>query len=138
MKTSKERRREERWPVTLLVKCLVSNKEDAFESEMWAKDVTEKGLKLEWKPGFNAAVSAGARARIRTDDVHFEAGRPVTVRDLFYDDDGSPALRGKITWAKKEEEDGWSVGVKFTGAGRSREIAETLHDFVGIVKAEPA
>jgi hypothetical protein len=140
MKNPKDRRHASRWPVAVLVKCQMSAwKDDAFESEMWAKDVNQDGMKLEWARGLVPAWASngksGAVSR-RYEDATFARGRKVTIQDLFYDDAGSPPVEGRICWARRApSSDNWCLGIRFTGAGRrSKASSGAFQDFLTIVQ----
>ena len=106
MKRSRERRKRKRWQVAVLVRCSLPKYEnEVFEMEMWAKDVNEKGMKLEWTKGLNVSqLSTNNRKAphtIRFEDLDFKKGENIKIQDLFYDDDGSPFMEGKISWARR-------------------------------------
>lgn len=137
----KERRRKKRWKVAVLVRCsLPKLSDDVFEMEMWAKDVNEKGMQLEWTRGLNAShLSKGMANRpqsVRFEDLDFSKGDKVKVQDLFYDDEGSPFIEGKISWARKSSANGnWALGVQFLEPQKqNREMAGAFKDFLSIVK----
>lgn len=141
MKTAKERRKGKRWKVAVLVRCsLPKISEEAIEMEMWAKDVNEKGMQLELARGLNVAHLDGkqksANHPLRFDDIDFSKGSTVKVQDLFYDDDGSPFIEGKITWARRSAANGnWSLGVKFEDAKKQpKALLGAFKDFISIVK----
>lgn len=141
MGSTKERRRKKRWKVAVLVRCsLPKLSDDVFEMEMWAKDVNEKGMQLEWSRGLNAShLNKGASDRpqsVRFEDLDFSKGDKVKVQDLFYDDEGSPFIEGRITWARKASANGnWALGVKFLEPQKqSSEMAGAFKDFLSIVK----
>lgn len=141
MKT-KERRRKKRYPVAVLVRCSLPKFEnEIFELEMWAKDVNEKGLKLEWSRGLSVSqltkVDGGTEAHnVRFDDVSFSKGDVVKIQDLFYDDDGSPFIDGKISWARKSSDaDKWNLGIVFSDPKRQpKELIGAFKDFISVVK----
>lgn len=144
MKILKERRSAVRWPLTVLVKCLVSDREDGVESDMWAKDVSEKGMRLESTEGSGLPPVFKREFSSRADDLPFEKGRVITVQDLFYDDDGSHTMKGKILWVRHTaSDDHWALGIRFTGiTQRSKNLIHTFQDFLNVVKtstrAKPA
>jgi hypothetical protein len=140
MKSSlKDRRIATRWPVTVLVKCMVSEKENTFLSEMWAKDVNEKGMRLESVHGIGPKAYRGEdQEELREgDELHFQPGTEIAVQDLFYDDEGTPMLKGKVSWAHQTpKKNAWALGVKFTSKDKhSREVIGTLQEFVDVVKS---
>lgn len=138
MKSAQERRTSTRWPVTVLVTCTVSEKDKTYMAEMWARDVTEHGMRLQTVPGIKPIAMRkpkSEKAR-RGDDLNFERGLKITVQDLFYGDEGSPMLKGKVSWVKKLGDKGWSVGVQFTDhSKRTREIIRTFQDFINIIRS---
>jgi hypothetical protein len=142
MKDGKERRRKKRWKVAVLVRCAIPKFSDkTFEMEMWAKDVNEKGMQLEWTKGLNVTQiqTEGKEAiskSVRFDDVSFIKGAKVKVQDLFYDDDGSPFIEGKILWARQASNSGnWSLGVQFNDAKKQPQaLLGAFQDFLSIVK----
>jgi hypothetical protein len=141
-KSSKERRRMKRWKVAVLVRCSVPKfSSDVFEMEMWAKDVNEKGMQLEWSRGLTVShVNPDDRSEpnknIRFEDMEFTKGSKILVQDLFYDDEGSPFLEGKISWVRRPTSEGnWGLGVEFAkGENQSKELLSTFKDFLSIIK----
>jgi hypothetical protein len=107
---------------------------------MWAKDVNDKGMQLEWARGLNVAQISSDGEEIeskplRFEDVDFTKGATVKVQDLFYDDDGSPFIEGKITWAKKLPNGNWALGVLFEDAKKQPQaLLGAFQDFLSIVK----
>ncbi len=142
MKTGKERRKGKRWKVAVLVRCsLPKISDEVVEMEMWAKDVNEKGMQLELSRGLNVAhlehkQHKDADHAIRFDDIDFTKGSAVKVQDLFYDDDGSPFIEGKITWARRSAANGnWAIGVQFEDAKKQpKALLGAFKDFISIVK----
>lgn len=109
--------------------------------EMWAKDVNEKGMQLEWARGLGAAKLSAHKVpldtqSIRFDDVKFEKGAKIMVQDLFYDDDGSPFMEGVVLWAKQVPASGsWALGIKFVK--NDKQTADQLgafKDFLSIIR----
>jgi len=142
-KSGKERRKNKRWKVAVLVRCAIPKYgEEQFDLEMWAKDVNEKGMQLEWSRGLNAShigghdgAAAGRKEPIRFDDVNFEKDSMLKVQDLFYDDDGSPFIEGRITWVNRLPNGNWSLGVQFTDAKKQPQaLLGAFKDFLSIVK----
>jgi len=143
-KTTKERRKGKRWKVAVLVRCsLPKVSDEVVEMEMWAKDVNEKGMQLELARGLNVAHldldgSQGKAPghQVRFDDIDFAKGSSVKVQDLFYDDDGSPFIEGKITWARRSASNGnWALGVRFDDAKKQpKALLGAFKDFISIVK----
>jgi hypothetical protein len=140
MKT-KERRKKKRWKVAVLVRCSMPKfSDDVFEMEMWAKDVNEKGMQLEWTRGLNVAhlqpEGKDGMHAIRFDDINFTRGTKIKVQDLFYDDDGSPFIEGKISWVRQSSANGnWALGVEFTDAKKQpKALLGAFQDFLSIVK----
>lgn len=142
MKSAKERRRMKRWKVAVLVRCSVPKfSKEVFEMEMWAKDVNEKGMQLEWAKGLtvshiNPEGKDEEPKAIRFEDIEFTKGTKILVQDLFYDDEGSPFMEGKISWARHTTKDGnWGIGVEFAkGENQSKELLSTFKDFLSIIK----
>jgi hypothetical protein len=131
-----------RWKVAVLVRCSVPKfSKEVFEMEMWAKDVNEKGMQLEWARGLSVSHVAPdqdhdeAKA-VRFEDIEFTKGAKILVQDLFYDDDGSPFLEGKISWARRSGTNGnWGLGIEFVkGDEHSKELLGAFKDFLSIVK----
>lgn len=137
--TGKERRRIKRWKVAVLVRCEMPKfSDETFEMEMWAKDVNEKGMQLEWAQGLNVTHMGreGSHPQsIRFEDVDFAKGAVVKVQDLFYDDDGSPFVEGKIQWVRQAPNGNWNLGVQFTDATKQPDaLLGAFKDFLSIVK----
>ena len=141
MKT-KERRKKKRWQVAVLVRCsLPKFKNQVFELEMWAKDVNEKGMKLEWTRGLvvSQLQKDGEATQIhslRFEDVDFSKGESIKIQDLFYDDDGSPFLEGKVSWVRRSNaNNSLNLGIKFNDTKkRPKELMGAFNDFLTIVK----
>lgn len=140
-KTGKERRTRKRWKVAVLVRCSIPKYSDeVFEMEMWAKDVSEKGMQLEWARGLNVTQVGkdgnGKSPNIRFEDVDFSKGSKIKVQDLFYDDDGSPFIEGQVSWAKKSTGNGnWALGIQFDDPKKqSKTMLGAFKDFLSIVK----
>lgn len=142
MKTAKERRRGKRWKVAVLVRCSIPKySDDMLEMEMWAKDVNEKGMQLEWAKGLNVTRMQKENGhsepqQVRFEDIDFAKGSTVKVQDLFYDDDGSPFIEGKISWVRKSNASGnWALGVRFEDAKKQpKALLGAFKDFLSIVK----
>lgn len=141
MKSSKDRRKKKRWQVAVLVRCSIPKLGDeTFEMEMWAKDVNEKGMQLEWARGLtvNRLTNDGTEPiphPIRFEDVNFIKGGQIKVQDLFYDDDGSPFIEGKILWAQRKGAAGWALGIQFfEPQEQSKAMMGAFKDFLSIVK----
>jgi hypothetical protein len=139
-KAGRDRRRMKRWKVAVLVRCAIPKYgEEVYDLEMWAKDVNEKGMQLEWSRGLNVSHigrdGESHKEQIRFDDVHFESGSVLKVQDLFYDDDGSPFIEGKITWASQLGNGNWALGVEFTDPKKQPQaLMGAFKDFLSIVK----
>src|SRR5258706_11441223 len=79
-KSGRDRRKMKRWKVAVLGRCAMPKySEEQFDLEMWAKDVNEKGMQLEWSRGLNVSHvgrdgDTGRKENIRFDDVSFESG----------------------------------------------------------------
>lgn len=142
MKTKSERRKMKRWKVAVLVRCSIPKfANEVFELEMWAKDVNQNGLQLEWARGLGVSHvqkdgDSAATKSIRFEDVQFVKGSKILVQDLFYDDEGSPFLEGRISWVKRSGETGnWGLGIEFEkGEKHSQTLMGAFKDFLGIVK----
>lgn len=142
VKNGGERRKKKRWQVAVLVRCTLPKYEnEEFELEMWAKDVNDKGLKLEWSRGLSVSQlhkegSVTSSHTIRFDDVEFTKGDPVKIQDLFYDDEGSPFIEGKVLWARKKPgADSWNLGIQFNDVKHQpKALMEAFNDFLGVVK----
>jgi hypothetical protein len=142
MKSTKERRRKKRWKVAVLVRCSIPKlSDDIYEMEMWAKDVNEKGMQLEWTRGLNAthlhkSQGKGKNQTVRFEDLEFAKGDKVKVQDLFYDDEGSPFIEGTVLWARRSVANGnWALGVGFSDAKKqSKAMMDAFKDFLSIVK----
>ncbi len=141
-KAGRERRRNKRWQVAVLVRCEIPKiSSETFELEMWAKDVNEKGMQLEWARGLNVnhidadGEGEAASQSIRFEDVNFTAGTVLKVQDLFYDDDGSPFIEGRIQWVRRAPNGNWNLGVAFTDAQKQPQaLLGAFKDFLSIVK----
>jgi len=140
----KDRRRKKRWQVAVLVRCSIPKfHSETFELEMWAKDVNDTGMKLEWSRGLAISQiqkSDGSNITshpIRFDDIEFHKGAKVKVQDLFYDDEGSPFIEGIILWARRmAANDAWHLGIQFTDKkGQSKDNLGAFKDFLKVVKS---
>ncbi|MFN0118060.1 MAG: hypothetical protein ACKVQC_07215 [Elusimicrobiota bacterium] len=141
MKKTSERRRKKRWQVAVLVRCSIPKYGDEIvEMEMWAKDVNEEGMQLESSKGLTAALvekkskSEKDAKQVRFEDIEFSKGSALKVQDLFYDDDGSPFVEGKILWARHSSDGNWSLGVKFSDPKKQKALTGAFKDFLSIVK----
>ncbi|MCB4757285.1 MAG: PilZ domain-containing protein [Elusimicrobia bacterium] len=142
MKLARERRKMKRWKVAVLVRCTIPKfSSEIYELEMWAKDVHEKGMQLEWSRGLGVSHvqkegGVSNAKSIRFEDVQFTKGAKILVQDLFYDDDGSPFMEGRILWARKSGGSGnWSVGIAFEkGDEKSRAMLGAFKDFLKIIR----
>ena len=63
------------------------------------------------------------------------AGTPVLQgQDLFYDDDGSPFIEGKLSWVRRNT-DSWQLGVLFKDPKKQpKALLGAFKDFLGVVK----
>jgi len=141
MKKIKDRRKNKRWKVAVLVRCsLPQVSKDILEMEMWARDVNEKGMKLEWTRGLGVSRLSGpekvTKEPLRYEDIKFLKGANVLVQDLFYDDDGTPFMEGKIIWARQSSTSGhWALGLTFVKSEKhTKEVLGAFSDFLKIVK----
>ena len=142
MKSAKDRRKKKRWKVAVLVRCsLPKISDEMVEMEMWAKDVNEKGMQLEWSKGLNVSRfqknnEKSSSQLVRFEDIDFSKGSMVKVQDLFYDDDGSPFIEGKISWVRQSSASGnWALGVQFEDAKKQpKALLGAFKDFISIVK----
>ncbi len=141
MKKTKERRKNKRWRVAVLVRCsLPQVSKDVLEMEMWARDVNEKGMKLEWTRGLGvnrlSAQDKDSKEPLRYEDIKFAKGTNVLIQDLFYDDEGTPFMEGKIAWVKQSQTTGsWALGLEFVkGERHSKEAQGAFSDFLKVVK----
>lgn len=140
MKKAKERRRENRWNVAVLVRCSIPKLGDAqIDLEMWARDVNQGGLKLELTKGLNIARVQESRHEddhpLRFEDIEFTKGLKLKIQDLFYDDEGSPFIEGEISWAKRTPTGSWEIGLEFADKKKqSKEFLSAFKDFLSIVK----
>ena len=142
MTKTKNRRRKKRWNVAVLVRCAIPHLgDDVYEMEMWARDVNENGLKLEWTKGLTVSQvtksgETGASKNLRFEDVKFAKGTKIKVQDLFYDDEGSPFIEGKVNWSRKvASSESWELGIEFTDPKRqSQALLGAFKDFLTIVK----
>lgn len=142
MATGKNRRKKKRWQVAVLVRCSIPKfSKEIFEIEMWAKDVNENGMKLEWTRGLSVSHikdSGETEPRaIRFEDVAFNKGAKILVQDLFYDDDGSPFIEGKILWTRKASTEGsWALGIQFVNHKKqSKALLGAFKDFLSVIKS---
>lgn len=140
MKKSKERRRENRWNVAVLVRCTIPKLgEEQIDLEMWARDVNQNGLKLELTKGLtiNRVQERHAEDRhpLRFEDIEFSKGLKIKIQDLFYDDEGSPFVEGEISWARRSRVGSWEVGLQLADKKKqSKEFLSAFKDFLSIVK----
>lgn len=118
MKTKKsERRVAKRFPIRVLVNCLPpgtpkSRNGHASQGwEMWARDMGENGVRLEWSQAwamrdyevdFKALDERPASRKIAVQRPMsiLKKGSQVILDGLVYDDGGSKLIRGKVQWAK--------------------------------------
>jgi|GEM_PF-2885891 len=141
-KSGKERRKKKRWQVAVLVRCALPKFEhQTFELEMWAKDINETGMKLEWTKGLSVSqlIKDGLVKEthsLRFEDVEFNKGERVKIQDLFYDDDGSPFMEGTVLWARRiPSEDSWHLGVEFDDPKKQpNALMGAFKDFLSVVK----
>ena len=109
-RTKVEKRRNPRWSVTLLAKCLITEGGKVYRSDMRVIDVGKGGVRLE---SVNETFSAFQE--VEQPLFHPQKGHKVVIQGLFYDDDGPHGRQGRVCWARHASKDNaWSVGVKFT------------------------
>lgn len=140
MKKTKERRKLNRWQVAVLVQLTIPKLGDEqIDLEMWARDVSEDGLKLELTPGLAISRfhenSEKTKSPLRFEDIEFHKGLKVKLHDLFYDDEGSPFIEGEVSWVKKTPSRSWMIGLRFSDKKKQAEVfLGAFKDFLKIVK----
>lgn len=114
---SAERRRDKRFPIRVLVNCLppgTARKRNGHSSqgwEMWAKDLGENGVRLQWSqawsnrdytPNFRLMDERPAprKAGKQSPSALLKKGSKVLLDGLVYNDHGSKPMKGLIQWAR--------------------------------------
>jgi hypothetical protein len=114
---SSERRVVKRFPIRVLVNCLPPgtarkrNGHAAHGWEMWAKDLGDNGVRLQWSqawanrqyvPDLRSMDERPAPRKpvIQPPASFLKKGSLVLLEDLVYGDKGSKPLKGRIQWAK--------------------------------------
>ncbi len=123
MKSSQERRDTKRVPIRVLVNCLPAktprtrNGHETHGWEMWAKDLGDDGVGLEWSLKWSAGrcphciESAKFKARERSHEVcqcvspaeTLKEGEEILLDGLVYDDNGAQPMTGKIQWVRPDK-----------------------------------
>lgn len=130
MKTS-ERRIAKRFPIRVLVRCippgmpLRRNGHDTMGWEMWARDLGNDGVGLEWSkrwalqrcPSCSLGISTTDRKKrelclCSSPEKTLKKGQVVKLDGLVYDEKGSKTLRAKIMWVRPGKKgENYEVGV---------------------------
>ncbi len=114
---SSERRQTKRFPIRVLVNIIppgtprTRNGHASHGWEMWARDMGDDGVRLEWSqawanrnyaPDFKAMDERPAprRSAVQSPTAVLKKGSTVLLDGLVYDDNGPKAMKGKIQWAK--------------------------------------
>lgn len=137
MTTTSERREQKRFNIRVLVRCLppgVPVSRNGHETkgwEMWAKDLGNDGVGLEWSkkwavqrcPRCSMGISTRDRKGKRRDlclctspEKVLKKGQIIKLDGLVYDEKGSKTLKARVQWvrpAKKGET--FEVGVRMMG-----------------------
>ncbi len=112
-----ERRVTKRFPIKVLVNCLPPgtprsrNGHDNHGWEMWARDLGDNGVRLEWSQAWSSRDYSpdfkmmDERASLRKISVQppsavLKKGSVVLLDGLVYDDEGTKPMRGKIQWVR--------------------------------------
>jgi hypothetical protein len=122
-----EKRKNPRWPVTLLAKCLVSEGKKIFEFDMWVMNVSEGGVLLQ------LADDSSPPFQNQKKDFPLQKSCAITIQGLFYDEEGPHGRKGRIRWVRRafNGEGPWIIGIKFTD--RPLKSKEVFHDFMNVV-----
>jgi hypothetical protein len=116
MKNS-DRRRAKRFPIRVLVNCLPPgspkkrNGHAAPGWEMWARDLGDDGVRLQWSEAWAARDyipdfrkmderPAPRRSAIQPPSTFLKKGSQILLEGLVYGDRGSKSMKGRIQWAK--------------------------------------
>lgn len=117
MKTGRERRQDKRFPIRVLVNCLPpgtprSRNGHASQGwEMWARDLGDNGVRLEWSQAWatrDYAIDLKAmderptprKLSVQLPTAVLKKGSKILLDGLVYDDNGAKLLRGQVKWAK--------------------------------------
>jgi hypothetical protein len=120
MKQSKERRDAERHSIRVLVNCLPADvpvKRNGHEThgwEMWAKDLGDDGVRLQWSLQWSAGrcphcieaqkLSPKQHAReicqSESPAEKLKEGQEIQLDGLVYDEKGSQPMKGTIQWVR--------------------------------------
>lgn len=131
---NKDRRVAKRFPIRVLVNCLppgtprTRNGHSAHGWEMWAQDLGDDGVGLEWSSAWaNRRYMADWRAmdeRPRVTPLDppkalLKKGAEVILDGLVYNEKGPKPMRGRIQWARAAK-DGrtFEFGVQITSPDR--------------------
>src|SRR5579871_2177168 len=112
-----DRRRAKRFPIRVLVNCLPPgtarkrNGHAAHGWEMWARDLGDDGVRLQWSQAWAAREyvpdfrvmderPVPRRVTIQPPSSFLKKGSVVLLEDLVYGDRGSKAMKGRIQWVK--------------------------------------
>lgn len=112
-----ERRQTKRHPIKVLVNCLPSgtptsrNGHASHGWEMWARDLGEDGVRLEWSqswadrdyaPDFRQMDERPAprRVTVNSPSAFLKKGSTILLDGLVYDENGAKPMRGRVQWAK--------------------------------------
>ena len=117
MKKDDERRRVKRFPIRVLVNCLppgTPRKRNGHASqgwEMWARDLGEIGVRLEWSeawakrdyaPNFRLMDERPAPRKVTVEppSSFLKKGSKILLDGLVYNERGAKPMHGRIQWAK--------------------------------------
>lgn len=114
-----ERREARRFPIRVLVRCLPPgapvrrNGHDTLGWEMWAKDLGNDGVGLEWSkswamqrcPSCSLGISTTDRKKkeiclCSSPEKALKKGQVVKLDGLVYDEKGSKTMKAKIQWIR--------------------------------------
>jgi hypothetical protein len=112
-----ERRRVKRFPIRVLVNCLPPNTPSKRNGhlthgwEMWARDLGDNGVRLEWSeawakrdyaPDFRLMDERPSPRKITVHppSAYLKKGSLILLDGLVYDDKGAKPMRGRIQWAR--------------------------------------
>jgi hypothetical protein len=135
MTTMSERREARRFPIRVLVRCLppgVPVKRNGHETkgwEMWAKDLGNDGVGLEWSrrwamqrcPSCSLGISTVDRKKrelclCSSPEKSLKKGQIVKLDGLVYDERGSKTLKARVQWVRPGKKgDTFEVGVHVQG-----------------------